>query len=484
MKAFITLLVLMMSFGVFAESRLSDMIPYPFYERQLSDQNEVMQIINGTEALHLRLEMIKRAEKSIEVEYFIYNTDLAGKIITRELIAAAKRGVKVRILIDKSKPIFQFNEYYAKALADYGIDVRYYNKASLFRISTVQFRNHRKLMVIDDKEGITGGRNIGDDYFDLSTHFNFNDTDIYVRGPIVKAMRESFDKYFEHKIAQRPKFPKEKESNLEKRLAVEEFLQESEEEIIAKKRISETGGKLLSQNKLFSCPETTFVTDGPGATFKSRLHPKFDERYKFMRKTLFDKLSEVDKSITISTPYLIANKHSNRLMKSLLKRNVEITVYTNSLASTDAVYVAANLYFDVFRWVKKGINIHLHDGLYIDDNSGLDESIRKAKWGTHSKVQVYESTNFTEAMIGTYNIDNRSNFYNSEMGLFCRGNNEFTQTVKEAILTQAKSGIEINEDGSATDRDGNKKSVFGSSEKDLLLMNVIFLPSWLLKFLL
>ncbi|MFP5386490.1 MAG: phospholipase D-like domain-containing protein [Bacteriovoracia bacterium] len=484
MKSLITLLLFLMSVGVFAENRLSDMIPYPFYESQRGDQNEVMQVTNGIEALQLRLEMIRRAEKNIEVEYFIYNTDLAGKIVTRELIAAAKRGVKVRILIDKSKPIFQFNEFYAKALADHGVEVRYYNKASLFRISTVQFRNHRKLLTVDDKEGITGGRNIGDDYFDLSTHFNFNDTDIYVRGSIVKVMRESFDKYFEHKIAQRPKFPKETEANFEKRLAVEKFLEETEEELLAKKRASEVGSKLLGQNKIYSCPETTFVTDGPGATFKSRLHPKFDERYKFMRKTLFDKLSEVDKSVTISTPYLIANKHSNKLMKSLLKRNVEITVYTNSLASTDAVYVAANLYFDVFRWVKKGINIHLHDGLYIDDNSGLDESIRKAKWGTHSKVQVYESTHSTEAMIGTYNIDNRSNFYNSEMGVFCKGNNEFTQEVKNHILNQAKSGIQINEDGSATDREGNKKSVFGSSKKDLLLMNVIFLPSWLLKFLL
>ncbi len=171
-------------------------------------------------------------------------------------------------------------------------------------------------------------------------------------------------------------------------------------------------------------------------------------------------------------------------MKSLLKRNVDLTIYTNSLASTDAVYVAANLYYDVFKWTRKGINIYLHDGLYTNNNSELDENIKKAKWGTHSKVQVYEATTFSEAMIGTYNIDNRSNFYNSEMALFCKGNDAFTKVVKDEIVEMMDKGIKINPDGSASDREGNKKSVFGSSTKDLRLMRLIFLTSWLLKFLL
>ena len=491
MKALL-LLVLLVSQSLSAQSNLSEMIPYPFHETQTDSKNEVMSIINGMAALQLRLEMIGRAKSNIEVEYFIYNDDLAGKIITRELVAAAKRGVKIRILIDKSKPIFKFHEYYAKELAKYDIEVRYYNKAPLIAISTVQFRNHRKLLTVDDKEGLTGGRNIGDDYFDLSPHFNFNDTDIYVNGPIVKVMRESFDKYFEHKISQRPKLPeitkKSKpgfiKSFHERSEKAAAFLEESEEEIEARKLLATIGKKKLEAIKTFTCPEITYVTDGPGATFRQRLNPKFDEKFKFVRKTLFDKLSIVDKSILISSPYLIANRHSNKLMKSLLKRNVEISVYTNSLASTDAVYVAANLYYDVFRWVKKGINIYLHDGLYINENPDLPEEIQQAKWGTHSKVQVYESTHSSEAMIGTYNIDNRSNFYNSEMAIFCKGNDEFTQTVKNEIMYFANQGIKINADGTASDRDGNTKSIFGSSKKDVLLMNVIFLPSWLLKFLL
>lgn len=458
------------------------MIPHPFYVNDKSGDNQVMSILDGYAAFQLRLEMIRRAQKNIEVEYFIYNTDMAGKILSRELVEAAKRGVKVRILIDKSKPIFKFTSEYAKAMAEKNVEVRYYNNAPLLKISSVQFRNHRKLLSVDDVEAITGGRNIGDDYFDLSHEFNFNDTDIYVKGPIVKTMRESFDTYFDHKISERPNI----ESALDEKeiKATEEFLAESEEELRIKERLATFGKQKLETLKLHSCPDITYVTDAPGARFRNRILPGFVDKYKFVRKTLFDKLNEVDKSVIMSSPYMLINKHAKKLKKMLLKKNVSLTVYTNSLASTDAIYVASNLYFDVYRWIEKGVQVHLHDGKNIGVNENLEEEVKNARWGTHSKVQIYESTNFTEAAIGTYNIDNRSNFYNSEMMIFCRGNNEFTAQVKSEVEYHIHKGIQINLDGTAQDRDGNKKDVFGSSRKGLIIMNLIFLPSWLLKFLL
>jgi putative cardiolipin synthase len=176
----------------------ADSIPYPFLEVQENQGNKVMVIENGVAAFETRLQMIRRAQKNIEVEYFIYNTDVAGKIVSRELVAAAKRGVKVRVLIDKSIAVFQLNSFYAHELAENGVEVKYYNTASVLAPSTMQFRNHRKLISIDDVEAITGGRNIAEEYFDMSPEYNFNDRDIYVTGPIVKAMRDSFDLFWAH----------------------------------------------------------------------------------------------------------------------------------------------------------------------------------------------------------------------------------------------------------------------------------------------
>jgi putative cardiolipin synthase len=488
----ITLFIaLVLSLSAFAKSRLGEVIPYPFFEVHENKGNKVMVIENGVAALELRLQMIKRAQKNIEVEYFIYNTDLAGKIITRELVAAAKRGVKVRILIDKNVATFQLDPYYAHELEEYGIDVKYYNDAPVIAISTVQFRNHRKLISIDDVEAITGGRNIGEDYFDMSHEFNFNDRDVYVTGPIVKVMRESFDKFFEHKMSVKPHRP-ERSRKSEKRAArwdqkvaaAKAFLEESPEETLIRSHALEKGSEALSSYKLHDCPTTTFSTDAPGANFKNRLKEKYLEKFRFLRQTLAEKTLEVDKAFTLSSPYLIHNKRTRNIMTHLLSKKVDISVYTNSLASTDAVYVAANLYLYIKKWAKAGIDIFLHDGKFLHEGPAMTEEAEKARWGTHDKTQVYEASTHTEVMIGTYNIDNRSNFYNTEMAVFCRGNDELSGEVKESILRRAGKGIRIQDDGTGMDKDGNRKNIYGTTKAKVLMMKFITLPSWLLNFLL
>lgn len=486
------LLLLILSLNAFAAPEYSHLIPYPYYKVMSDSSNEVRQISNGWAAFQIRLEMIQRAKKHIEVEYFIYNEDLAGKIFSRELEKAAARGVKVRILVDKSVAVFRLNPYYAKEFASRGLELRYYNKAPLWKVSTMQFRNHRKLLSVDDKEAITGGRNIGDDYFDLSDRFNFQDTDIYVKGQIVKPMRETFDHYFEHKITERPKFPvlkkNAKQSKIDKfnkqTKIAKTLFEETEEEIKTRKKLAKYGKDLIEKHPLHVCPVTTYASDAPGATFGRRIRPDFINKYKFLRKAIFDKLSKVDKALTISSPYIISTKKSNELLKLMLERDVAVTFYTNSLASTDAVYVAANLYHEVWGWIKKGIKVYLHDGKLVNDNPRLEDKVVNAKWGTHSKVQVYETTNYSEAMIGTYNIDNRSNFYNSEMAVFCKGNDEFSMEVKKEIMHLANNGILIRKDKTAVNKDGKVVSRFGSDQKDLTMMKLIFIPSWLLRFLL
>jgi putative cardiolipin synthase len=506
------LLALLLSLPTFAQEEILDdqdgledevqgyssLIPYPYYAEDKENINRMMIIESGSMALQARIDMIRRAQKSIDVEYFIYNTDMAGKIISRELVEAAKRGVKVRILVDHSLPIFKLNEYYADALARFGIEVKYYNTAPLIRISTVQFRNHRKILLIDDTEVITGGRNIGDDYFNLSTKFNFNDRDLHVTGPIVKVVKDSFDAFFKKKISKTPAKPyfaelvgeseternarwKVYNTNLEK---AARFLQETPEEIAVREKTKAISHAVMLNKRWHDCHHTTYSTDAPGANFFSRLNPNYDMKYRFLRKTLYDKISVIDKSILISSPYMLHNRHSKNLLKELRKKNVDVTIYTNSLASTDAIYVAANLYLDLFRWRRQGINIFLHDGNWSGVEEGLDEDIKKSKWGTHDKTQIYETSTYSELMVGTYNIDNRSSFYNTEMAMFCRGNDELVDEARHYILKQKTQGITINEDGTATDREGEKKSIYGTSRRGVLVMKLITLPSWLLKFLL
>jgi len=486
---------------------------YPYYDIKKmkagdeSTYNDMMVLNSGIASLQIRLDMIRRAQKSIEVEYFIYSTDMAGKILTRELVKAARRGVKVRILVDKSIAVFVFNEFYAKELAKENVELRFYHDAGI-KPSSSQFRSHRKLFVIDDKEAITGGRNIGDDYFDLSDKFNFLDRDVYVKGSIVKTMKDSFDKYWEHKISERPTHPKRPSEKVRKirtnrrgikvgllkdnvveikkyeraTKAAVDFLKETPEELEIRAKVEEISRPILNAKKTYLCPETTYAADVPGANFEERIDSDFSDKYRVLRKVFFNKVSNIKKEILISSPYFINNDETYSLMNDLLDKKIDMTIYTNSLASTDAIYVAANFYKSVHKWQADGIKPYVHSGDFIPEHKTISPGVKTAKWGTHSKTQIYDND---EVMIGTYNIDNRSNFYNSEMGLFCKGNKDLTLEVRDNIESRMHEGYKIVADKKAVDKDGNKKSVYGDASKSSkIIMAVIALPSWLLKFLL
>jgi len=504
----------------FANDDLQNEIPYPFYQVQKSadgQQNKLTALNSGIASLQARIDIIRKAKKNIEVEYFIYALDQSSKLFTVELVKAAKRGVKVRILVDKSVTIFELDEYYAKALREKGIEVKYYNTAATIRLSSMNFRNHRKLLSVDDKYAITGGRNIEDDYFDLSPKYNFLDRDVLIEGPMARTLRDSFDQYFENRISEAPQFPTRpadfirkrkstangkstvtrKVSNkrnvdeyLERTKKAQDFLVDDNSNQKLLEKVASIGKPILYNSKSHICPELTYATDRPGGTFLKRLVDDYSDDYRYLRKVFNKKVSSTNKHLYLSSPYILNNRRSRKLMKDLLDRKVEITMYTNSLASTDAVYVAANLYKDVFRWARMGMNTHVHSSLYHDEaTTKLDDSVKEARWGTHSKTQIYESLNSmgeleTEIMVGTYNIDNRSNHYNSEMGVFCKGSEGYSKDVKDNMLDRLKHSYQIHGNRTATNSSGDRVAVLGKNPDGKFTTVLVALPAWLLKFLL
>lgn len=285
-KVFLLLCITLFSLKNAQAILLSNAIPHPYYDVQSSKdgKDNYLTILNsGIASLQARIDLIRSAQKNIEVEYFIYALDDSSKIISSELAKAAKRGVQVRVLIDKSAAVFELDKYYAKAMSEVGIDVRYYNTASLLRISSINFRNHRKLISADDERAITGGRNIEDDYFDLSKHYNFLDRDVLVEGPIAKTMRESFDEYYNHRITKTPKLPKMPPAKIKRRTSrhgkwrtvvrdnsknvakyerkieiARSFLVQDIKTKELLERVEIVSRPILDSKKAHLCPETTF----------------------------------------------------------------------------------------------------------------------------------------------------------------------------------------------------------------------------------
>ena len=480
---------------------------YPFYATHVSDdknggKNKLRLLNSGIAAFQERIDMVRRAKKEIILEYFIYERDTAGKVLLNELIKRSSEGIKVRILLDKSITIIELDEYYGKFIKEHGIKLSHNNRA--IDPSSAQFRTHRKIFAIDGKEAITGGRNIGDDYFDMDPEYNFFDRDVHITGPIVKVLWESFEKFWNHSQIKRSKEPKPthrarmfrnsrgrqrytrlRTEQHERRLAeANDFVNNMTGVSDITKRIEDTARPILNQIKTHVCPKVTYVSDIPGANLKKRIFKNYRTKYKILRKEIHRRLlnkEETGDEVILMSPYFMLNDQWQKDLNYLLENKKKVKIYTNSLGSTDAFYVAANFYRIVFDWQQKGLIPFIHDSSYGALTEVYDESVTNARWGMHSKTQIYDKDS---VYIGTYNIDNRSDFYNAEMGIFCDGSESLVKDVKANLNKRLKNAYEIIGQGKAIDSAGQPADVFGNaSEEELKKMKMMKIPGLLFEFL-
>lgn len=461
-------------------------------EYEVTADNKAMILNIGIVSLQKRIQMIQKAQTSLELEYYIFQDDEAGKVLMTELVAAAKRGVKVRVLIDVAdtgRAYFKINEYYVKALrellskdnAEDNFEIRYYNDYSrLLHISSSYFRNHRKLFVKDGVEAIVGGRNIGDDYFDLSEDFNFNDRDIWVKGTVVPVMLDTFNAFWNHKITMTRKLPSEPQKpsranslgksgktklkyfsrrlkNYRNKIThAKNFFTENAKGKALKKEIERiTGPELarLESTQIMDCPKTTFVSDRPGANFLARIKRGYPSRFRKVRNAVEYRIKN-SKTLVVSSPYFMKSKWAAKLFNDLLDDNEEInkdiSLFTNSLASVDFPLVTAHFKKRIDRYLAAGYKIYVHSGNWLGEDGvpAISTKIRDARWGTHAKTHIYDEDGF---MIGTFNFDSRSAYYNTELALFCDGNEILTNIVKDSLLyrkdhlSDPPRGIKIND---------------------------------------
>lgn len=453
------LVCLMASLG-HAQTASTDVPPY----KVTSTEKHEMRVINsGLASLYARVDMIRRAKTSIDLETFIFNPDTAGKIILQELAAAVKRGVKVRILVDKSPSQWKMTENYAKAIKAQGIDIRYYNDSTIFSPSSVQFRNHRKLMVRDGEEAITGGRNIADEYFDLSKKFNFLDRDVTVEGEVVKSMDKTFDNFWNSKLVIEPKLPEKPypmaSDDNETKYKQELYWYEKGEKDAAKlfapdpevtktlQRLNVSGQASFNEYEKRVCPEVAFATDREGASFKESLNnEEYSKKYRLLRQEIGKWMDEkIKDEVILDTPYFLENSMSEKLIQALQSKKAKVKLFTNSLASTDAIHVSTVFSDSVMNYTPyDDFKAYVYKGNYSEERRMDDEEIRKATWGTHSKSMVFSKDAF---MIGSFNFDNRSSYYNTELAVFCSGSPELTKDITENINARVSNSIKLDTNG-------------------------------------
>jgi putative cardiolipin synthase len=387
----------------------------------------------GQDALLARIHLIRAAKKSIDLQTFVWADDESGNLIFVELLKAARRGVKVRLLIDQFS-IQAPPELIARlAAAHTNLEIRFYNptlnqgrdtpltftRGMLFSFNKLNQRMHNKLVVIDGRIGIVGGRNIQNKYYDYDTEFNFKDRDVIIAGPAVKEMRDSFQQYWDSDIVVKAAYLDDVGDEIV-RLTNNNDLKLTEAldlSIFADIIKSADEYSICSEGqpcRPFLAGRVQYLADIPGKPSETSQESRFDP--------LKDVLNNAKRSITIQTPYLVLSKPAYKRIKDIKKDNpdIQLNVSTNSLASTDAYMVYAMSYKYKKRYIKK-LKFNLYEfkprpgdaRRYIPRyemlvNEGSDEA---PNIGMHAKTMVVDGE---IAIVGSHNFDSRSAIMNTE----------------------------------------------------------------------
>jgi len=388
----------------------------------------------GAASFERRLELVASAKTSIALEFFIYDVDDASRLITQALIQKARQGVRVRILVDFSAPVFQLKPAYARLLGEAGVQVRYYNTSALYRFVSIQHRSHRKLLIVDGDTVLTGGRNIANEYFDLSDRYNFLDADLEISGPIVKTMLESFDVYWNSRLSTEP-VPDSRPN-----AAAAKFLLPDVRDAALIAKLRAAGESYRQSHTAHECRDVRFVTDFPNQGEASRN----------VFNAIVEELGHARHDVVVESPYFVIKSGGYAVLADLHKRGVGVRVVTNSLASTDASYAVGALYPWLGSLADTGLTLSAYGGQSLPAQS-TDLGGGTPRWGLHAKRGVIDGDT---TLLGTYNMDPRSANLNSELMVVCRGQKALAAEVLASIAAREAASVRVIERGRIVQRSG------------------------------
>ncbi|MGZ5278799.1 MAG: phospholipase D-like domain-containing protein [Pseudobdellovibrionaceae bacterium] len=427
---------------------------------------------SGVASFWKRLQMVQSATKTIDTEFYIYHSDVAGRLFTQALIQKARAGVRVRILVDRGFGNLNLNPLEARLLTENGIQFRYYNETSLLNFKKANHRSHRKSVIVDGNAAFIGGRNMSEDYFDFSPDYNMMDQDVLVQGTITQAIQESFEQFWSSSYAKPAQIVTEPRladygmeieqdsesiENGEKRLRkfkrdhksytvalaqAQDFIVPSEKDRELAARVSYYGEKIFAETAVTeTCNETYYLADLPGPSGQSRVVYDFISKF----------ISSAQNSLTIESPFFVRTE-SQSLIQSALDRGVKVDVLTNSLFSAKVAIAIAPALAYASSLTKGGASVYVYEG---ESPRWLDFSnfqAKTARWGSHAKLLVVDEDSIS---VGSFNLDPRSAFLNAEMTLVCRGNLNLASTLKHEF--EARKSIAVKLDRNANPVDGRSK---------------------------
>lgn len=418
----------------------------PFAEK-MQKSTGVYVLEEGTEAMLSRAWLSEHAQKTIDVQYFIFSTDNIGLIAIDYLVKAAERGVKVRILVDDIMVDARGDEL-LKLAAHPNLSIKIYNPVAnigknivdkVITLTTnfhgLNQRMHNKTFTVDGKISITGGRNVADEYFGYDHTFNFRDRDVLLLGQATQTINHSFNDFWQSplsisvtELVSHKELPNLNYQDLHQYACNPlNFVPKVRKQI---KQIPQAFQAIQRSGKLQWVTGVEYISDKPGKNNANKFLAGSGES----TKRLISLAQSAKKSITIQTPYLVTTDLGKNLFKSLVNKGIEVRILTNSLASNDNLEAFSGYQRDRTALLETGIELYefkpdaqIRQKVMSEVMQGQLQQM--PVFGLHAKTMVIDDD---VAIIGTFNLDPRSANLNTE---------SITIIPSKQIATAVKAGM-------------------------------------------
>jgi putative cardiolipin synthase len=432
--------------------------------------DRIILLRNDQQAAEARVDLIRQAQHEIYAEYFSIWNDAQSVAGFSLLLEAAKRGVKVKILMDAISnrvPPSIFASLLQKGIDDKGnqnIEIKLYNPVFTRNFLSITHRDHAKLLIVDGNRMITGGRNVSNKYFGLDKNKNYIDLDVLLDGDAVKVASQDFLAVFESHIVGPPNTKRFEAENLLPEKCLRSTMRDTE---ICERRRKHLIYQLDRDiQRICRRLETIFneatatpilpsngrdwldnVPKGASITYVAHKPDAFvSNKTAELTVAIHQLLAKANSEVIIITPYLVPTDEMLQIFKEAIEnRNVNIKIITNSLNATDSLFSHAGYLHHKDELIEMGVELYEYNG---------PDTL-------HAKtILVDQSIGF----VGSYNFNPRSAFLNREVGVFINSSpdNQFATDLMYEIEKFKENSLLVGKDGfvqNKSQQTQNKKKI-------------------------
>lgn len=381
----------------------------------------VVPLRSPANALIARLTLISGAQRSLDLQYYLWDSDAVGYLYLSRLLEAADRGVAVRLLVDDLK-LRSRTRAIASLCLHPSVEIKLFNPFRsrsnvvaegiefIRRFAKLDERMHNKLFVADGERAVLGGRNIAAEHFGLSGNYNFIDFDIELQGPDVASLSGVFESYWQNPICLSGTQidPSVTEADLAATRSMIDHEYHTNEPLLAETLAGEDvwAANAASMAREVRPGAITVASDLPGAEGENEPIQ--------VHEALRAAASRAQEDVIMVTPFFVPSQAYVDLYQETVDRGVRMRILTNSLASNPGTISNSGLNRQRRAVVEAGVELHeLRTDAAVKPEWDVPPVVSKYL-ALHAKLYIIDRR---VAFIGSLNLDPRSKYLNTEMGV-------------------------------------------------------------------